>query len=173
MPSISRAKRSTAMPCSALRPATFGLPTACADHTRTVPHQHDERSGGTTRIWDHTLHNGPRSEPRASGITVPITGNQQNGRSYHTRHNGHSAPRAFVPRLHNGRLHDGASTTGLQEAQLASSHRKRNVDHIPRTPNVLRFSCRRGAWRKLSKCNRSRAPKAVSCKRRLDGSGRV
>ncbi len=40
-------------------------------------------------------------------------------------------------------------------------------------PNVLRFSCRRGALRKLSKCPRSRAPKAVSCKRLLDGSADV
>jgi hypothetical protein len=32
-------------------------------------------------------------------------------------------------------------------------------------PNVLRFSCRRGAPQKVSKCIRSRAPKAVSCKR--------
>jgi len=34
---------------------------------------------------------------------------------------------------------------------------------------VLRFSCRQGALRKLSKSERSRAPKAVSCKRLLDG----
>jgi hypothetical protein len=34
----------------------------------------------------------------------------------------------------------------------------------------LRFSCRRGAPQKLSKKRRSRAPKAVSCKRLLGGS---
>jgi hypothetical protein len=35
-------------------------------------------------------------------------------------------------------------------------------------PNVLRFSCRRGALSKMTSKNaRSRAPKAVSCKRRL------
>src|SRR6266540_2623585 len=37
-------------------------------------------------------------------------------------------------------------------------------------PNVLRFSCRRGALQKLSKKARSRAPKAVSCKRLFGGS---
>jgi len=36
--------------------------------------------------------------------------------------------------------------------------------------NVLRFSCRRGALNKTSsKKQRSRAPKAVRCKRLLDG----
>ena len=37
-------------------------------------------------------------------------------------------------------------------------------------PNVLRFSCRRGAAQRVSKCARSRAPKAVSCKRLLAGT---
>jgi hypothetical protein len=37
-------------------------------------------------------------------------------------------------------------------------------------PNVLRFSCRRGAFHKItSKKPRSRAPKAVSCKRLFGG----
>ncbi len=38
-------------------------------------------------------------------------------------------------------------------------------------PNVLRFSCRRGALHQItSKKVRSRAPKAVSCKRLLAGT---
>jgi len=38
-------------------------------------------------------------------------------------------------------------------------------------PNVLRFSCRRGALhQKALKCQRSRAPKAVSCKRLFGGN---
>ncbi len=41
-------------------------------------------------------------------------------------------------------------------------------------PNVLRFSCRRGAQhQKALKYQRSRAPKAVNCKRLLGGPAQV
>jgi hypothetical protein len=51
-----------------------------------------------------------------------------------------------------------------------SKHSSREVLDGPR-PNVLRFSCRRGALhQKASKKPRSRAPKAVSCKRLLGGN---
>src|SRR5262249_46565405 len=59
-----------------------------------------------------------------------------NERSYHARHNGHAAQRAYVPRLHNGRLHDGAGTTRLQDAAFSLHYsKKRAGDHASRTPN--------------------------------------
>jgi hypothetical protein len=47
-----------------------------------------------------------------------------------------------------------------------------NLDFNAARYNVLRFSCRRGALhQKAPKCHRSRAPKAVSCKRLLGALG--
>ena len=98
---ISCAKRSAGTTCSALRSLSFGVSTAWADHICTGSHRHDGRSVALTRIGDHALHNGPRSVPRTSGITLPITGTQHNGPSYHALHHGQSAQRAVVPRRHN------------------------------------------------------------------------
>src|SRR6266498_6104169 len=54
-------------------------------------------------------------------------------------------------------------------ADLVVARTGTRCDKAP--PNVLRFSCRRGArHRTTSKKARSRAPKAVSCKRLLDGA---
>src|SRR6266508_6133916 len=56
------------------------------------------------------------------------------------------------------------------------AHRAHDVSPLlstDRPPNVLRFSCRRGARRKItSKKPRSRAPTAVNCKRLLDAPAR-
>jgi len=59
---ILRAKRSTAMPCSALRSWSLGLPPAWADHTSIEPRRHDGR----------------QAEPRTSGITRRTTGRNRN-----------------------------------------------------------------------------------------------
>src|SRR6266508_248464 len=61
----------------------------------------------------------------------------------------------------------GKGTISMQEWEAGIAAVK-----IPdKPPNVLRFSCRQGARRRLiSKNARSRAPKAVSCKRLLAGS---
>src|SRR3954470_24602272 len=58
-PTISRAKRSAAWACSALRHPAVGLRVACADHPILRSHRHDGRSGGITRMWDHAVHNEP------------------------------------------------------------------------------------------------------------------
>jgi hypothetical protein len=102
-PTISGAQRSVAWACSASGRQSSG----CRPHAPTTP------------SWYYALHNRPSTEPRASGIThgttcrdlnhaqhtirLPITGNQHNRRSYHTRHNGHQhaarkAQRAFRER---------------------------------------------------------------------------
>jgi len=127
-PMIARAQRSAATPCSATR-----SPRSCATRIRR-PHRHSSTparraSIGTTRSGNHALHNGPQSEPRASGITSPITGNQHNGLAYHALHNGPSAQRAVVPHLHNELLHDGDCTTSVQEGRFVAFHQNRNVDH--------------------------------------------
>jgi len=135
-PTIARAQRSAGTRCSALRSRSLGLPPACADHTGTVPHRHNGRSLGTTPIWDHLFHNRRSSESRPSGITLPVTGFRHNGRSYHTLHNGQSAQRSFVARLHNARRHDGDCTTSVQEAQFASSTATKACQ--PRAPDAER-----------------------------------
>ena len=112
-PTISRAKRSAAWACSALRHLSFGVPRACADHTAHDHALHNGRSVTITRIWNQAQHHGPLTEPRTSGITLPITGDQHNEPSSHARHNGH--------------WHDGSGTTCLQEVRFAASKTKRNV----------------------------------------------
>src|SRR6266508_4355956 len=117
-------------------------------------------------------HDGPLTVSRPSGITHRITGVDLN----HAQHTT-TLPITDVPHnepayhtLHHRLLHDGNGIPGVQEAPFAPSYRKRCGDHVPRTPNGTRFSCRRGArHRRASKKARSRAPKAVSCKRLLAG----
>jgi hypothetical protein len=144
-PPISRAKRSAATPCSALRSPSFGLRVACADHTLLVPHRHTERLVGTTHIWDHARHNELPSESHPSGITLPTTGNPHDGLPYHTRHHEHSAPRACVPRLHNGRLHAARRTQSAFQNRGCLIHHKWVAAHAPRTPNGMPISRRERA----------------------------
>ncbi len=134
---ISRAKRSAGTSCSALRSPSLGLPAACADHTRMVPHLHDGRSVGITPSTES------RPPPRASIGTTPI-GNHaaQNGRpaprAFVPRlHNGRTAQRACVPHRHNGRLHDGGAQPAFKEARFAASYRKRECR--PHSPDAERF----------------------------------
>jgi hypothetical protein len=135
-PTISRAKRSAAMPCSALRHLSF----ACHPYVPTTP------------PCSHTCTTGVGSESHASGITPCTTGLERNyvqhttrlpttsalhhELSYHTLHNGQSAQRTFVPRLHNGRLHDGGGTTGVLEARFAAFHQ--NMGCRSRSPDAER-----------------------------------
>jgi hypothetical protein len=84
---ISRAKRSTAWACSALRHPAYArqphAPTIPArDHAGTTGVRLEPRASGITLGIT-----GVRSEPRASGITSPITGHQHHELSYHTLHN--------------------------------------------------------------------------------------
>ena len=95
-----RSRAPEAVGCNAM----FGVPAslvraprACANHACIVPRLHNGRSVSITPIWDHAPQNGPSSEPRPSGITLPITGCPHNGPSYHTPHNGQSAQRGFLP----------------------------------------------------------------------------
>jgi hypothetical protein len=94
-------------------------PSGCRPHTPTTTAEHharhNGRAGGTTHIGNHTLHNGPCTEPRAVGITLHITSHQHTGLPYRTLHNGQSAERAIVPHPHNALLRDGAGTPRLQK----------------------------------------------------------
>jgi len=103
--------------------------------------------GTTGRDLNHAQHT----------TTLPRTGAQHHGRAYHTRHNGPSAPRACVPRRHNGLLHDGVGTTGLQDARFAASHPKK--ERRSRSPDAERVGIQlpRARWNQLSKSHRSRA----------------
>ena len=78
-------------------------------------------------------------------ITLPRTSAPHNGPAYHALHHELPAQRAFVPRRHNGLVHDGAGTTGARGARLTAPARKREANHVPRTPNGLAFSCRERA----------------------------
>ena len=114
----------------------------------------------TTPSWYHTGITGVWSGSRPFAITqcipgrnrnhaphpirLPRTGARHNGLPYHARQNGHSAQRAFVPRLHKGRLHDGAGITGVPKWKPTDHHQKRDSDHLPRTPNGLPSNCT--AW---------------------------
>ena len=144
-PPISRAKRSAAWACSALRSLSFGLPAACAFHTHSVPRRH----------------NGPQSEPRPLGttpgttgvhlnhaqhtITVPRTGNPHNGPSYHTLHNGQSAQRAFIPHLAQRASARYSRHDGRSRIAPTMQNGKRSADHVPRTPNEKGFMWRAAA----------------------------
>jgi hypothetical protein len=93
----------------------FGLPPACADHTRMVPRRHNVCSVGIRRIWDHALHNGRRSEITLSTEPplkkAPISGAERvrcNGVfGISINHFGLPAASAdhslLEPRRHNGR----------------------------------------------------------------------
>ena len=140
---ISRAKRSTAMPCSALRSFSCGLRVACADHTGTEPHRHDERSVGTTPIWDHARHNGPHSESRPAHDQAA--------------HNGRTAQRAFVSHPAQRALSiTGVRTTPAQRAparrrghngRLGSAIRLSSMKNgcQPRAPDAERLALQRRA----------------------------
>jgi hypothetical protein len=120
---------------------------------------------------DHARHTGLLTEPRSSGITLPITGFQHNGPSYNSLHNRLSAQRAFVPHKAQrapGRRETG--TTGVQKARFVPSDQKRDDADAPRTPNGLGISCRERAGRCLQKAN-DLAREAVSCMPVLDGTG--
>jgi len=98
----------------------FGGPrrrSGCRPHGPTIPTwDHTGTLGvrsGSRPAPNHARHNGPQSDPRPSGITPPITCFQHNGPSSHTLHNGRTAQRASVPRLHHGLLHNGAGRTGV------------------------------------------------------------
>ena len=125
-----RAAASAATAGWALRHVSFACQKACADHTGMVPHWHDGRSVGLTHSWDHTRHNGPRSEPRPAYD--------------HAAQNMHSAQRARRPHLHNGLLHNGVGTTRVHEAQFAASQRKEGVPTTPPDAQRLPLSC--AAW---------------------------
>jgi hypothetical protein len=122
---ISRAKRSAATPCSALRSRAFGLVAACADHPRTLPHRHDGRQSvprppGITPCTtgldlNHAHRESPFPQRALCTTSVPptpcITCSQHNERLYHT--------------LHNGLGHDGTGTTRVQDARFAPSTSKK------------------------------------------------
>jgi len=94
----------------------------------------------TTPVWYHTGTTGVRSLSRASGITpcttgleknhaqhtttLPWAGLQHNGPAYHACTTGNPQNGRSYHALHHGRLHDGAGTTGLQEASFGSSIEK-------------------------------------------------
>ena len=126
------------MPCSALRSFSCGLRVACADHTGTEPHRHDERSVGTTPIWNHALHNGPHSESRPAHDQAA--------------HNRRTAQRAFVSHPAQRALSiTGVRTTPAQRAparrswhngRLGSAIRLSSMKNgcQPRAPDAERWS---------------------------------
>jgi hypothetical protein len=159
MPTISRAQRSAATPCSALRHPTFGVPPACADHPIREPRPARRACG-----WDHA-HLGSHPPQRACGrdhasmgshparracgrdrvphrITFTTTGAPHHGPAYHAGTTGIQHHGRSYHTLHNGHLHDGAGTTGLPESRPTHHHHKRDATHAPRTPNGVAFSGR-------------------------------
>jgi hypothetical protein len=156
---ISRAKRSAATACSALRSPVF----ACQSHVPTTPahshagttsvHLNHARKGshlaarasiGTTRIENHLTSNGPS----ASRAVVP-----------------HAAPRAF--RITGVRTIPGITSTCTTElAQRAfwkcdslHPYQKRSANCVPRTPNAL----------PISRCERTTGAvkmRTISCAKR-------
>jgi len=151
------------MPCSALRSRTRGLPSACADHTGTIPRP-------LQRVFDrYHAQLGSRPPQRAVHGTTPIED--------HASHNGPSAQRAFVPRRHNALLHNersyhtgitGVCTTELarrafRKRNLPHHHQNWNASHAPWTPNGLVFSCReRAAQNDFKKARISRAKRSTA-----------
>ena len=123
----------------------FGAPASCVRVVRGMrrPHRHGttpaRRAFGRDHIQHritpsitglhlHHAHRGarfPQQASRTTGVrTTPCTtGKQHHGRSYHI--------------LHHGRRHDGAGTTGVQEAQFAASTAKRACQS--RAPDAERF----------------------------------
>src|SRR6266545_4912022 len=96
-------------------PTTPAWYHACTTSVNLEPRQKGITRGTTGLNLNHT-HLESRCPERAISTTgdrtTPcITGNQHNGRPYHT--------------LHNGLLHDGAGTTGVWEARFASIHIKK------------------------------------------------
>ena len=153
----------------------------------------------TTPARNHAGTTGVRSEPRASGITPCTTGRQSEPRQHHDQaaHNGHSAQRAFVPRLHNG--HSAQRAFVPHPAQRAPARRRRHngrsgsaIRRItsktgcrPRSPDAERIAVqpplsgprqRRELW-VVTACRdakkpRSRAPEGGRLQRRVRRSGR-
>jgi len=112
------------------------------DHAQRESHPAQQALNGTTPSTRS------RCPERASSITglrtTPrTTGNQHNGASYHT--------------LHNGLLHDGAGTMGVQGAKFGASNRKKGCQPCP--PDAERFGIQlpRARWVEPSKTQRSRA----------------
>jgi len=150
------------MPCSALRSLALGLPPAWAnytgivprppqrafgrDHTNLVSREAQRACNGTTRIWDHASQNVVPA-PRA---LVP---RRHNGRSAQRAIVSHPAQRAPARR----RWHDRRSGTATNRQQQT-----RVANHAPRTPNGLAFSCRARAE---TSCQNTvdLAREAVSC----------
>ena len=72
-----------------------------------------------------TWHNGRSVEPHPA--------------SDHAQHDGHPAPRAFVPPQHNRLLHDGNGQNGRGGSPLID-HTNGTADHVAQRPNGLRFT---------------------------------
>jgi hypothetical protein len=122
----------------------WSLVPICCPHDRTT--QHTITPSTTGVWWNHPQHT----------ITPGTTGVQHHERPYHA--------------CTTGILHDGDRHHGLSPRRRVV-HEKRSADHVAQRPNGLRFSCRQGALHQMtSKKQRSRAPKAVSCKRLFGGN---
>jgi len=147
----------------------FGGPSrrrGCHRHGPTTP---SEYHAGTTGVRSgsrpaqhYARQNGPQSEPRTSGITLPTTCTQHNGRSDHTLHNELPAQRAVVPHRHAGRWHDGACTTGVKETRFATSPSKK--ESRSRSTGAERFGIQlpRARWKQASKTERSCAKRSAA-----------
>jgi len=169
-PTISRA----AVGCMGV----FGAPVAFLRVVSRMrrPHLHRITPGITGVLAEphpaqnHACITGVLAEPRPAGITFSTTSLQHTGPAYHActtclQHNERS-----YHTLHNGRWHDGAGTTGVQEAQFATSPSKTECQ--PRAPDAERFGIQlpRARWVGPLKNQRSRARSGqLQCRVRRSG----
>jgi len=137
-PTISRAEGGR-LQCHVRRPETpSGLPPACDDHTSSVPTPPQRAFGRNHAPLVSRLHNGRRTEPRASG-TTPGTTSLARSHAQHTitpRHHEQSAQRASVPRPAPRAI----STTGLRTTPAQRAFRTTGLRTTPAQRASARLS---------------------------------
>jgi len=102
-----------------------------------VPRSHNGPHSEPRPARNHAWHNGPHSEPRPSGITLPRTGNQHTGLSYHAGTTGNQ--------FHGRSYHACTTRAGTTErAQRAfrnddSLHHHQRKECRSRSPDAKRL----------------------------------
>jgi len=127
------------------------------------------RSPGTRRRLNACPHPIGLSQPRQHTIAFDRIGHEEMKLPAITP--AHDAIRMHCSSRY-GCLRSRQHTTAFESITISciSWTRPRSI-WMP--PNGMRFSCRRSALRKVSKSLRSRAPKAVSCKRLFGGQATI